>query len=102
MDVTATTWVEGLRRDGFAVIPDVIGPGPIDKLIEALARVCSDSAALTRGESVYGMRNLLRKVPEVRRLAGSAPLRALVEPVLGAGAFAVRGLLFDKTPRPTG
>jgi ectoine hydroxylase-related dioxygenase (phytanoyl-CoA dioxygenase family) len=28
----------------------------------------------------------------------SAPLRALVEPVLGGGAFAVRAVLFDKVP----
>ena len=31
-------------------------------------------------------------------LAFSAALRTLVEPVLGPNAFAVRGLLFDKTP----
>ncbi len=40
---------------------------------------------------------ILRAIPEVRRLAGSPALLDLVEPVLGPGAFAVRGLLFDKT-----
>src|SRR5258708_17056896 len=44
------------------------------------------------------MRDLLREVPEARRLAESAPLRGLVRSVLGPGAFVVRGLLFDKTP----
>lgn len=34
----------------------------------------------------------------MRELARSPEVRALVEPLLGAGAFAVRGILFDKTP----
>lgn len=37
-------------------------------------------------------------VDAVQRLARSAAVRALVEPVLGAGAFAFRATLFDKTP----
>ena len=36
--------------------------------------------------------------PRSAGLAGSPALLDLVEPVLGPGAFAVRGLLFDKTP----
>ena len=43
-----------------------------------------------------GVRNLL-DLPGVRRFAASAAVREVVEPVLGAGCFAVRGLLFDKT-----
>lgn len=46
----------------------------------------------------YAIRNLLDMVPGIRRLATSPPIRAIVEPVLGAHAVAVRGLLFDKTP----
>jgi ectoine hydroxylase-related dioxygenase (phytanoyl-CoA dioxygenase family) len=43
------------------------------------------------------MRDLLRAIPAVRRLAGSALVLDLVDSVLGPGSFAVRGLLFDKT-----
>ena len=44
------------------------------------------------------MRNLLETVPEVQTLAESKSIRLLVQAVLGPNAFAVRGLLFDKTP----
>ena len=44
-----------------------------------------------------GLRNLLEIVPAARRLAAGRPIRDLVEPILGACAFAVRGILFDKT-----
>ena len=36
--------------------------------------------------------------PAVRAIAGSASVRALVEPWLGPGAIAIRATLFDKTP----
>jgi hypothetical protein len=42
-----------------------------------------------------GERNLL-DVPVIRRLARSNAVRDLVEPVLGSGCFAVRGILFNK------
>lgn len=84
-------------RDGFAVVPDVIPAGVVDALVDAVDRAGPGDALLRRVEEVYGMRDLLRAIPEVRRLAGSRALLRLVEPVLNARSFAVRGLLFDKT-----
>jgi hypothetical protein len=63
----------------------------------AYAAGASDGRLDRRGE-VYGGRDLLWRIPEVRRWAGSRTLLELVEPILGPGAFAVRGLFFDKTP----
>jgi Phytanoyl-CoA dioxygenase (PhyH) len=92
---------KALLADGFAVVPDVVDPSTVDALALALAlaieAVESLDAALRRDGELYGMRDLLRAIPEVRQLAGSPGLLDLVEPVLGPGAFAVRGLLFDKT-----
>ncbi len=90
--------VGSLERDGFAVVPDVLGPGEVAALIEAVERAYSGPTTLRRGGSVYGMRDLLDRVPEVRRLARSPEILGLVEPVVGEGAFAVRGLWFDKSP----
>jgi ectoine hydroxylase-related dioxygenase (phytanoyl-CoA dioxygenase family) len=53
---------------------------------------------LRRDGEVYGVRNLLSRVLEVRRLADSARLISLVESILRPGAFVIRGLFFDKTP----
>ncbi len=88
---------EAVRRDGFAVVPGVLDAEAVAALIAAVDRAGPLDAVLRRAEEVYGMRDLLRAIPEVRRLAGSPALVDLAEAVLGPGAFAVRGLLFDKT-----
>lgn len=90
--------VEALADRGFAVVPGLISPGTATALAEAVERASAAVGSLRRDEAVYGMRDLLRGVPEVRALAGSASVLDRVEAVLGAGAFAVRGLWFDKTP----
>ncbi len=87
-----------LDLQGFAVVTRVLTPETVDALIVSLDRELSGSSTLRRGSQAYGLRDLLGKVPEVRRLARSEPLRALVEPILGPEAFEVRGLWFDKTP----
>jgi ectoine hydroxylase-related dioxygenase (phytanoyl-CoA dioxygenase family) len=91
-------WAAALERDGFAIVPDVLGSVAVSELAEAIERIRPGATALERGGRVYAMRDLLRAVPEARRLAESAAVLACVEPVLGRGAFVVRGLLFDKTP----
>ncbi len=88
---------EIVERDGFAVVEGVVDPGVVDELVAAIDRAGPMDALLRREEEVYGMRDLLRSIPEVRALAASRPLADLVERVIGPGAFAVRGLLFDKT-----
>jgi ectoine hydroxylase-related dioxygenase (phytanoyl-CoA dioxygenase family) len=88
-------WLASLDEYGYAVVPGVIGRAEVDRLLDALRRAGGDG--VRRRESVYAIRNLFDEVPEVRALAASPAVRALVEPVLGPGAFAVRGILFDKT-----
>jgi ectoine hydroxylase-related dioxygenase (phytanoyl-CoA dioxygenase family) len=89
--------IDAIHRDGFAIVADVVDPSIIDDLVEAFDRAGPLDAMLRREEEVYGMRDLLRAIPAVRRLAGSPELVNLVDSVLGPGSFAVRGLLFDKT-----
>lgn len=89
--------IEAVSRDGYAVLTDVVGSATIDRLIKAIDRAGPMDAVLRREQDVYGMRDLLRAIPEVRTLAGSPELLDLVDSVLGPGSFAVRGLLFDKT-----
>ena len=43
------------------------------------------------------MRNLIWRVPAIRRLARASQLLEIVRAILGPGAFAVRGLYFEKT-----
>lgn len=98
MDSRSADIARSVERDGFAIVSGVLTALQVDELRQAIDSVQSAPLALKRGDSVYGMRDLLRNIPEIRALADSTPVRALVEPVLGPNAFAVRGLLFDKTP----
>lgn len=86
-----------VERDGFVVFADVVDDQAVSGLIEALSNVTVGDG-VRRRESVYAVRNLLDAAPNVAALAESPAVRALVEPVLGVGCFAVRGILFDKTP----
>jgi ectoine hydroxylase-related dioxygenase (phytanoyl-CoA dioxygenase family) len=89
-----------LDRDGFLIIPGVLGPAESRALTDAFeAAVAAETPGQARrAGSVYGLRNVLSDVPKARHVAASPAVRALVEPVLGRDCFAVRGILFDKTP----
>lgn len=86
-----------LVRDGYSVLPEVIGAEEVARLGEELDGV-AETSRLRRGEAVFGIRNLLRASPAVRELAWSAAVRTRILPVLGPDAIPVRGIFFDKTP----
>jgi len=77
-----------LKNDGFTVTSDVVPPRTREALVEAFGVMLAAGAGNRDG--------LLH--PAICSLAGSAAVRALVEPVLGDQAFAYRATLFDKTP----
>ena len=83
---------------GFAIVPGLLAPDIVDALGHAIDGAGEGPSVLHREGALYGMRDALRGLPEVRDLARSEALLGLVRPVLGPGAFAVRALLFDKTP----
>lgn len=87
-----------IDTDGFAVVENVISPAEADALRAAVELLSTECGQVRRRGGAYGVRNLLGLLSEVRSLAGSAAVRALVEPILGSGCFAVRGTYFDKLP----
>jgi ectoine hydroxylase-related dioxygenase (phytanoyl-CoA dioxygenase family) len=90
---------EDIDRDGFALCKAALDNAQIEGLLRALSEETddSDSGARRKGGALYARRNLL-DVAAVRELARSERVRELVTPILGEGCFAVRGILFDKTP----
>ena len=77
-----------LERDGFAILDDAV----------ALDVTAELRAGLLAAGSEAGLRNLLASHPVVRQAARSASVRAAAEAILGPRCFAVRAILFDKTP----
>lgn len=76
-----------LDEHGYAIATGVIAPELRDRLLAVFATATADRAGNRRGFAHAA----------VRELATCTAVRALVEPVLGSGAFAHRATLFDKT-----
>jgi ectoine hydroxylase-related dioxygenase (phytanoyl-CoA dioxygenase family) len=77
-----------LERDGFAILDNAVAPDVIAEL----------RSGLPAANSRAGLRNLLAGQPAVRTAVRSPSIRRVVEAVLGPRCFAVRAMLFDKTP----
>ena len=76
--------------DGYTILPRIAESIPLEELRLALTTL------LSRGADRGGVRDVLKE-PLLRSVATGA-LRNLVQSYLGAAAFAVRALVFDKTP----
>jgi ectoine hydroxylase-related dioxygenase (phytanoyl-CoA dioxygenase family) len=90
---------DSIQSDGYVIIPDVLGPGEVSRLIDAthVGLMAKAEGVLHREGEVYGARDLIGRVPEVQLLARSPRVKEIIAAVLASGAFAVRGLFFDKT-----
>jgi ectoine hydroxylase-related dioxygenase (phytanoyl-CoA dioxygenase family) len=83
--VPSNELAQTIEDNGFAVVSSCLDQ-------QALRLLC----AVFDGDK-HAQRNLFR-VPAVRDLAVAAPVKELVSSVLGSGCFAVRGIIFNKTP----
>ncbi|EPX56333.1 hypothetical protein D187_007675 [Cystobacter fuscus DSM 2262] len=83
-----------IEREGFALLPEAVPDAGVEALLARLSTLSPGTEPRRRG----GTRQLFEAVPEAREYARSGAMRAAAEAVLGPGCFAVRALLFDKTP----
>jgi ectoine hydroxylase-related dioxygenase (phytanoyl-CoA dioxygenase family) len=90
--LTPPTIADRITHDGWAVTEPCVPQLVIDRLLAEIEPLEAHS------DSRGGVRNLFEAAPSVRTLAASAPVREVAEAVLGERCFAVRALLFDKTP----
>jgi len=89
----STGFTQAIATHGWAVTPPRIPQLAIDRVVSALEQYTESNSV--RG----GVRNLLDASPVVRDLARSEEVRGVAETVLGSQCFAVRAILFDKTPQ---
>jgi len=80
------------------IVPDVITPKMVARLACDIESLVRENRPHGRRRSGYGLRHLMQAVPAVRKLASSARIQELAEPILGLNSFVVRSLFFDKTP----
>lgn len=84
-----------LDLDGYNIIPDFSDEATVDRLLAAVASLTAQAST----KRDYSRRNILSDSAPLRDWATSPLVRSLVESILGPGARAVRGLLFDKVPQ---
>jgi ectoine hydroxylase-related dioxygenase (phytanoyl-CoA dioxygenase family) len=82
-----------LAERGYAVIADALSPIEVD----ALSAAADTLPPLTRDEQRAGVRDLFTRLPAVQQLAEHPAIAGWPAAILGAQAFAVRALFFDKT-----
>jgi ectoine hydroxylase-related dioxygenase (phytanoyl-CoA dioxygenase family) len=86
-----TALVREIETNGFTIVDRYLDLDSIESLIQDLTEI---DLTVSRA----GVRNILELVPNIRELAQSQQIRALVEPILGNTARLVRGIFFDKQP----
>jgi ectoine hydroxylase-related dioxygenase (phytanoyl-CoA dioxygenase family) len=86
--------LDRFERDGYCLIPALLGPDRLARLVDAFAQ--ADVARLERRGETFRARNILA-MPEVGEVIREPLLRTVVDEVVGSNARAVRGLFFDKT-----
>lgn len=83
-----------LDESGFAIVDPGLDPRAVDMLLHLLEPIESTLQGAGRG----GARDILRRVPAVRKVLSHPLLSSIVRSALGPEAFAVKGILFDKHP----
>jgi ectoine hydroxylase-related dioxygenase (phytanoyl-CoA dioxygenase family) len=79
-----------LNRDGFVWAWQLVDPAGLAELLAAADALQSGPAA--------GLRNVLRRSEVLAAFAASGKVRRLLSDLADRDVFAVRGILFDKTP----
>lgn len=92
----ASTIASEVHNAGFAVVRDGVPEELVSDALCGIGRVRGGAAILSRSGAVYGVRDLLRNVPEVSRLSQHPEVAVLARSVLGPDAFIARALYFDK------
>lgn len=77
-----------VQRDGFGIVRGVLDDATVRSLQESLSGLQPERA---------GIRNVAAHAKAAGELAESNAARGLVTPLLGASAFLVRSIFFDKT-----
>jgi ectoine hydroxylase-related dioxygenase (phytanoyl-CoA dioxygenase family) len=77
---------------GYAIIDGALGPEEVDAIVQASESIVVEAPAAGRG----GVRDILRRLPSICRVLRFSRVVDVVHDVLGPGAFATRGILFDK------
>jgi ectoine hydroxylase-related dioxygenase (phytanoyl-CoA dioxygenase family) len=79
------------EKNGYFAAKQAISPEEVNTLI-------NETKIFENQKNNYGIRDLFNKLPYLKKLVSSKPIRVVVEEILGKKAFPVRSIFFDKVP----
>lgn len=80
------------QQNGFFLLQNALPKQEVQRLIQVLRPLTEDLTA-------YGIRDLMRKLPDIYALANSDTLLNIAKHILGNHAKPVRSVFFDKIPQ---
>lgn len=86
------------EKKGFIILKNVLDEKMISSLLESFSKLKPSNAVGKKNNSIYGVRNLLNLLPEIREFSESKEINQIVEDFIGENAKPVRAIYFDKTP----
>jgi ectoine hydroxylase-related dioxygenase (phytanoyl-CoA dioxygenase family) len=87
---------EELNNNGFSILGNVLDAETVLHLKNALFKLKPSDSVNDASKNVYGVRNLLNLLPEIKEFSQSRIVRNIVEKYLGKGAKVIRAIYFDK------
>ena len=85
------------EEQGFCILLQCIGIEELDRLKALLEQVRHSEAAKQKNGNVYGIRDLLNQIPQLRQFVAGNALREIIARLSERPMQLVRAIYFDKT-----
>lgn len=88
---------QAFEQNGYCIIAPFLCQSHKESLLDSLRHIQADASVKEKNGTVYGIRDLLHKVPSLRDFVRSKAVSDLVCELLGIPAKMVKATYFDKT-----
>jgi ectoine hydroxylase-related dioxygenase (phytanoyl-CoA dioxygenase family) len=85
------------EENGFLILDAVLDEKKVSVLSKAISKLQPQNTANRNDQRVYGVRNLLNLLPEIKEFSQSEPVREITGKFLDVNAKVVRAIYFNKT-----
>ena len=87
-----------LKEQGYAVLNELYSTTEVQKLSACINEASEDNQAFLRTKDVFAIRQLLKHIPELKKLVFNEKLSSLLSSIYGATYFLTKAIYFDKPP----
>lgn len=85
-----------IQENGFTVINNIFSEDEIEKISEVIQNIDTSKETFRKSEDLFGIRQFLKEVPDVKDLIFNKNLKTIIEEIFGEKYFVVKSIYFDK------